>query len=207
VRLARELVVRPRARIVVGDFGADLVHATGEAEIRAHGRRVAAHALLHAQLARRRIEERAAQHAARERDADVRDAGPTRTQIAHADRDGVERRLRIRELAQTREHRLGLIQRERDVVLDVDRLRRELPARHRIARIARRATAEQQHGDARRDDEQRQQHEHAGRRCERTPDALRCRCIREAALVHRASVLASRRRAAAGAGRARARPR
>ena len=95
--------------------------------------------------------------------------------------------VRIGERAQAGEHRLGLIERERDIVLDVDRLRGELVARHRVGRIVRRAPAEQQHDDAGRDHEQRQDHEHAYRRREQAAKPLGRRRRREAALglIHR----------------------
>ncbi len=177
--------MRPRARIVVGRLGADDVRATDEAQVRACGRLVADDALLHAQLARCRIDERAAHQAARKRDADVRDARPAELEIAQPRRDGLERQLGIRDGAHAREQRLGLIERERDVVLDVGRLRCKLAARHRVARIARRAAAEPQHRQARGDHQDRHEDHHAGRRRERAAEPLALRRAGETGVVLR----------------------
>ncbi len=136
-------------------------------------------ALLHAELAGPDIEERAAQRAVREADADVRDAGPADDQVAKLGGDAIDRQRGIGERTQAREHRVGLIERERDVVLDIRRLGGELAPRHRIARVGRGAAAEQEERDARSDHDQRQEDQDAGGRGERAAPAFGRRRTRE----------------------------
>ena len=71
-----------------------------------------------------------------------------------------------------REQRLGLIERERDVVLDVALACAASWWRAIVSLgVARRAPAEQHHDHAGGDHEQRQQDQDAGRRRERAPEA------------------------------------